>query len=1289
MPGLLRRTSQFDNASAAGCASDGGIWSRRREDITFDHLQKFWSELPLPARQELLRIDKQTLFEQARKNLYCSRCNGLLLEVFTQIVMYGKSLQHEGFGMRTLSKSGASLIHENGDFNEAQDPGVHPWGGLATTKDGILTLLDCFICAKSLKALQRVFDSARAREHERELLYPDACGGQGRGWISRAMTNYGRGHTTRETCALHTARLTCDTLVDFWFALGDETRSSLLRMKEEDFIERLMYRFDSKRFCRDCRKNVIREFKELKDFRRMRREPRCTSSFCVSDATFEYEVSENTIQADWCESFTDTFGSYHHFEWAVGTAEGKSNILDFEDVGMNGKVHMDGLDLGGLNACFITLRAWKLDGSCTEFSVKAHALKGQACVHRRMIVGDGFVTITEGESIRRFFEHAEEAEEEDDDDAMEKDGNELDGDGPRPQKHAKSPELAREFLLDAATVIFKEQVEKAFREGTARQNAHSVFVSLALKLLEERVRVACKEIITLEKQTKLLEEEEKEKREEEERKERRRAKEREKKIRRKERLKGKEREREREFIESKSSPVISVTSLDDSLTSAHNDSPRTPDTGDSVSEQGDMIPMSAKPLSPSITDEQSLCGDANKKNMKIGSLVHQCPIEGDYIISGGGRSFTNEQSKSSKQKLRYREGSHQNQAYDWYESRHSIISNDTSAHTFVPFESMSVLHRLSKERVVRNVTRNSDMKFSAKFHCSNSRMHDMCNFRSCRCTCQADYRMKDGYHVSTARLGREIKNANKIESGLDMPRPFYRIRNYNSGCCLPYNILMKKGNYIGDPLNKDVHIKQVWEPTDARKKCNRSSSSATLGSFVKLDPSEKIEVSKDIKRSHSHSELGSLVEAHPESSRKVDGLSSHKVNEGCSKNQNTCQLGTYDSDYQHGLSLVTKSECYSNNGGEEEVNAGVVMSAFPLSNNSDSITNSSSSDNCSSCLSEGDSSTSSSSDQNVETSSASDSEDASQQSDGRYTSTCTGSACEIREKTSERNSSSAGSYLMKTAAGSPTAKEYLFSGENSTEAVQFTDSCRIGGHIAPSQQYMLPMQHESMFIPLLPSPTMEYNSKRVASCFTSTNGFLPFAQPNHFVYPTPIAYGSAANQSGSADFSSHYSALQPLTAPVFGAPQQYIYNNVYITNVAGFNPESSMEQNRSGNSCGNRHVSSLAEPTSNRHPLECPSGQLHLKLQSVGKNGGAENAAKEHNEKPSFSLFHFGGPIAGVGSGLIPKTPLSKEEINGGLASNSPAAQAHSCSKEEKSVQEYCLFSGSTGATFSFLQSSS
>lgn len=51
-----------------------------------------------------------------------------------------------------------------------------------------------------------------------------------------------------------------------------------------------IYRFDSKRFCRDCRRNVIREFKELKELKRMRRELRCTTWFCLADTAFQYEV---------------------------------------------------------------------------------------------------------------------------------------------------------------------------------------------------------------------------------------------------------------------------------------------------------------------------------------------------------------------------------------------------------------------------------------------------------------------------------------------------------------------------------------------------------------------------------------------------------------------------------------------------------------------------------------------------------------------------------------------------------------------------------------------------------------------------------------------------------------------------------------------------------------------------------------------------------------------------------------------------------------------------------------
>lgn len=559
MPGLVQRSPHPHlHNPPSGSITDfqGGLNSSLYKDgIDPLHLHRFWKELSSAARRDLLRIDKHSLFEQVRKNLYCSRCNGLLLEAFSQIVAYSKSNQGGSF---CHGKHGAgcnkALCDRNGDpsvlilQDDARDPSVHPWGGLTATRDNMLTLLDCFLDGQPFEVIQNVCDCARARERERELLYPDACGGGGRGWISQGIGNSGsgRGHSLKETCALHTARLSCDALVDFWSALGEETRKSLLRMKEEDFIARLMFRFESKRFCRDCRRNVLKELKELKELKRSRKEPKCTRWFCNADTTFRYEVSNTSVHVNWRECFGGDFRStYQHFEWGLGSEEGISDILGFENVGLSECARVDGLDLSQLALFYITLRAWKHDGRCTEVAVKAHGLKGKQCVHRRLFVGDGHVTITKGESMKRFFEHAEEAEEEEDEDGMDKSGSEPESEGFRVQKHAKSPELAREFLLDAATIIFKEQVEKAFREGTARQNAHTIFVCLALNLLEERVHVACKEISTLEKQKQLLEEEEHEKREEEQRRERKRLKEKEKKMRRREKQKGREREKEK------------------------------------------------------------------------------------------------------------------------------------------------------------------------------------------------------------------------------------------------------------------------------------------------------------------------------------------------------------------------------------------------------------------------------------------------------------------------------------------------------------------------------------------------------------------------------------------------------------------------------------------------------------------------------------------------------------------------------------------------------------------------
>jgi hypothetical protein len=127
----------------------------------------------------------------------------------------------------------------------------------------------------------------------------------------------------------------------------------------------------------------------------------------------DMQVSDSEVQVDWRDCFAGEIGSvYQRFEWALGTTEGKSDLLAFEDVGLMEYVRAINVDLVNVSACFITVRGWKRDGRCTELCAKAHALNGQLCVHRRLIVGDGFVSITKGESIQRFFERAEETEEE-------------------------------------------------------------------------------------------------------------------------------------------------------------------------------------------------------------------------------------------------------------------------------------------------------------------------------------------------------------------------------------------------------------------------------------------------------------------------------------------------------------------------------------------------------------------------------------------------------------------------------------------------------------------------------------------------------------------------------------------------------------------------------------------------------------------------------------------------------------------------------------------------------------
>ncbi|PON56319.1 hypothetical protein TorRG33x02_296840 [Trema orientale] len=1282
MPGLAQRNDQFSNGSSQmySLSSTNGFWSKHRDDVSYNQLQKFWNELSPQARQELLRIDKQTLFEQARKNMYCSRCNGLLLEGFLQIVMYGKSLQQEGAnGHLPCNRPGASRNQNDGESSivnqdEIQDPSVHPWGGLITTREGSLTLMDCYLYSKSLKGLQNVFDSARARERERELLYPDACGGGGRGWISQGLVGYGRGHGTRETCALHTARLSCDTLVDFWSALGEETRQSLLRMKEEDFIERLMYRFDSKRFCRDCRRNVIREFKELKELKRMRKEPRCTSWFCVADTAFQYEVSDETVQADWHHTFADTVGTYHHFEWAVGTGEGKSDIHEFENVGMNGSVKVDGLDLGGLSACFITLRAWKLDGRCTELSVKAHALKGGQCVHCRLVVGDGFVTITRGESIRRFFEHAEEAEEEEDDDSMDKDGNELDGECSRPQKHAKSPELAREFLLDAATV------EKAFREGTARQNAHSIFVCLALKLLEERVHVACKEIITLEKQMKLLEEEEKEKREEEERKERRRTKEREKKLRRKERLKGKEKDKDKNLHESNQASDLPDVPKEELFVVVDEEANNSISCSNSVGEAGDNVPSRLGSLD--IQDELFSYGYMNSRVQHS----YDCHDE-DINLKEGNGSFTVEQSKFSYRRSKFRKEGQTDPSLKWSDRRRYAVAPESGAvpdrselrcfgDNFETPRAINLSNRQLRANSTKSTSRNCGPKFSEKFHCSsNGRTGERYDFHSCSCNQNTEYRAKVEPHVSAIRVGREAKSGTKSESALDMSKQFYRGGKYNQldhmrdSCGRPKSKFISGNNPSGRDL---LHAKKVWEPLESQKKCARSNSNSDVtlkSSAFKVEGTEP---------------NNSLIKSYGVICSAEFSVNSCKIDEEDNDLKESTN-STSESDFgcRETLHLGKQDFYNSREGAHEEIRHCQDHSALNSLNSTSKgtpdpiVSISSSSDNCSSCLSEGDSNTASSNTGNHESSSTSDSEDSSQQSEGKGTLVSIQndvSEChEVRMETNQHvdggdqiggrtyaglSQNEAGSNIL----GGPTKVAHAF--DNGLSAV-----------IMGSQHQNMPssMHNQNMHFPVFQAPSTlgYYHQNPVSWPAAPNNGLMPFPHANHYLYAGPLGYGI----NGNSRFCMQY-PMQHLATPFFAPGPVPFYQPIAKANVINPEEQTPISKPHAVQEASNVATEEGTDPVGAHSTQAAPSGE----------NGQSDDSGKLHVGDSGFSLFHFGGPVA-RSTGCISNPVTSKEEIVGDFSSKSPTDHVENnpaCNKKETTVEEYNLFAASNGIRFSF-----
>ncbi|KAL8096663.1 hypothetical protein AgCh_037585 [Apium graveolens] len=208
----------------------------------------------------------------------------------------GKSSQQRGdFGYFSRNRLGLIANFQNGDGlsnadscqDDDQDPSVHPWGCLTLTRDGVLTLLDCYLLSSSVKGIQNVFDNARAPERERKLSSPNACGVGGRRW---------KGPGSRETCAVHNARLPLEKMVEFWSAMGKESRKSLLKMKEEDFMEQLVYRISEEEERKERRKIKEKE-KKLRRKERTRKndKDRDDCSLTNQHLAREDEIEESTV----------------------------------------------------------------------------------------------------------------------------------------------------------------------------------------------------------------------------------------------------------------------------------------------------------------------------------------------------------------------------------------------------------------------------------------------------------------------------------------------------------------------------------------------------------------------------------------------------------------------------------------------------------------------------------------------------------------------------------------------------------------------------------------------------------------------------------------------------------------------------------------------------------------------------------------------------------------------------------------------------------------------------------
>lgn len=682
-------------------------------------------------------------------------------------------------------------------------------------------------------------------------------------------------------------------------------------------------------------------------------------------------------------------------------------------------------------------------------------------------------------------------------------------------------------------------------------------------------------------QKKLLEEEEKEKREEEERKERKRTKDREKKLRRKERLKEKEREKEQKNPKSSDKAMLPNLSREEEGCLDLDEEMKNTICEESGIETGDVD--FSPPGSPDDQDGECLDGCISPR-----AETHYCDSIDKEVIDHEVENgcFTNDNPRPVHRTARFWKELQPDHALRWSDKRrypdNACFVSRAEPRYYSDRLEMSSRHFNGSNKNLRVKASKAggspnSIRSHEGFRCSDNRIGEGYDYHCCSCKPINGYREKVESNISATM--REPKTTFKSDSDPDVSKPLHQANRYTHS---DYKRELRPRSKVTtgqNPSMRDpVYVRKVLDSMELKHP--RNSSTSDVSSVI--CSTFKAEEIKDVCSAVKSADTQSRCKA----TEKLGNanLSNH------SKDSATFIKSTKE-DKKMEIHIKLKNED--------------IYSKDPMM-----MSRTSSSDNCSSCLSDGDSNTASSDNGNTESSSMSDSEDASQQSEGRenLVDTRNDMPKKMTEKEAEKSIDEREILRIKNMSTLP-----VDNGESKLFGTSFTVPSQNMEDMVPSVDTgsYLPQPQSMMFPQMLPLSVFQapstmgyYHQAPVSWSAAPANGLIPFPHPNHYVYTGPLGY----SLTGESPLCMQYgTSLNHPATPFFNSGPVPVFHP-----FAEANTMNTVDQAQTLEPLENSSLKEADERKSNRmSPMETPS------------SGGPKIDSGEN-----FSLFHFGGPVA-------------------------------------------------------------